>query len=113
MTTDTTPDEGLHTMSEPMQDDVPTDTHACTNTCPAWHSDLVQALVEPVCEKDACTGAMPFVSVASNGGPHDDDSFVAGFEMGALHALLTQPREHRHVHAQLVHATNRDEAANI
>lgn len=25
---------------------------------------------------------MPFVTVASNGGPHDDASYVAGFNMG-------------------------------
>lgn len=27
---------------------------------------------------------MPFVTVASNGGIHDDDSYVAGWEMGVL-----------------------------
>jgi hypothetical protein len=27
---------------------------------------------------------MPFVTVASKGGPHDDSSYVAGWEMGAL-----------------------------
>ncbi|WP_280320074.1 hypothetical protein [Nocardia wallacei] len=31
---------------------------------------------------------MPFVTVSSNGGPHDDDSYVAGFEMGHLDADL-------------------------
>lgn len=31
---------------------------------------------------------MPFVTCASNGGPHDDSSYVAGWEMGALDAAL-------------------------
>lgn len=31
---------------------------------------------------------MPFVSVKSNGGPHDDDSFCAGYQMGLLDAEL-------------------------
>lgn len=32
--------------------------------------------------------AMPFLSVASQGGPHDDDSYTAGWECGALDAEL-------------------------
>ncbi|MGY1946671.1 hypothetical protein [Nocardia asiatica] len=31
---------------------------------------------------------MPFVTVKSNGGPHDDTAYVAGWEMGALDAQL-------------------------
>lgn len=31
---------------------------------------------------------MPFVTVASKGGPHDDESFVAGYRMGRLDAAL-------------------------
>lgn len=31
---------------------------------------------------------MPFVTVASKGGPHDDEAYVAGFEMGGLDATL-------------------------
>ena len=31
---------------------------------------------------------MPFVTVASRGGPHDDASYVAGYEMGLLDAKL-------------------------
>ena len=31
---------------------------------------------------------MPFVTVASKGGPHEDDSYVAGYEMGLLDARL-------------------------
>jgi hypothetical protein len=33
---------------------------------------------------------MPFVTVASVGGPHDDNSYVAGYEMGQLAARLDQ-----------------------
>ena len=32
---------------------------------------------------------MPFVTVASNGGPHDDESYVAGYAMGLLDARLS------------------------
>lgn len=32
---------------------------------------------------------MPFVTVASKGGPHDDDAYVAGYEMGHLDAILS------------------------
>lgn len=31
---------------------------------------------------------MPFVTVASQGGPYDDDAYVAGYEMGQLDAAL-------------------------
>lgn len=31
---------------------------------------------------------MPFVTVTSVGGPHDDTAYVAGYEMGALDARL-------------------------
>lgn len=31
---------------------------------------------------------MPFVTVTSVGGPHDDDAYVAGFEMGRYDGLL-------------------------
>lgn len=31
---------------------------------------------------------MPFVTVRSTGGPHDDDAYTAGWEMGALDAEL-------------------------
>jgi hypothetical protein len=31
---------------------------------------------------------MPFVTVTSKGGPHDDDSYVAGFEVGEIHGEL-------------------------
>lgn len=32
---------------------------------------------------------MPFVTVASMGGPHDDDSYAAGWQMGQLDAHLS------------------------
>ncbi len=32
---------------------------------------------------------MPFVTVASKGGPHDDNSYCAGFEMGRLDTVLS------------------------
>lgn len=32
---------------------------------------------------------MPFVTVRSVGGIHDDDSYVAGYEMGALDKTMT------------------------
>ena len=37
---------------------------------------------------------MPFVTVTSVGGPHDDDAYVAGWEMGKLDAFLehTKPQ---------------------
>lgn len=31
---------------------------------------------------------MPFVTVRSKDGPHDDESYVAGFEMGRLYETL-------------------------
>ena len=31
---------------------------------------------------------MPFVAVASKGGPHDDDAYVAGYEAGQLDEAL-------------------------
>lgn len=53
---------------------------------------------------------MPFVTVASKGGPHEDQAYTAGWEMGALHALLSQERDHPHVHVQTVRADNREQA---
>lgn len=35
---------------------------------------------------------VPFVTVTSKGGPHDDDSYVAGYEMGLLDAWLEVSR---------------------
>jgi hypothetical protein len=36
----------------------------------------------PTNDDDGYGLVMPFVSVASRGGPHDDDSYVAGYECG-------------------------------
>jgi hypothetical protein len=38
---------------------------------------------------------MPFVTVVSRGGPHDDESYVAGYEMGQLDARLAAAGHHR------------------
>lgn len=35
---------------------------------------------------------MPFVTVASKGGPHEDGAYAAGWEMGALDGLLEHSR---------------------
>ena len=37
---------------------------------------------------------MPFVTVTSRGGPHDDESYVAGYEMGQLDAQLAAAVHH-------------------
>jgi len=51
---------------------------------------------------------MPFLTVASRGGPHEDAAYTAGWEMGALDAELT----HRApaLHEQLIHAVNAEQA---
>lgn len=44
---------------------------------------------------------MPFVTIASKNGPHDDASYVAGWEMGALYAELEHsltPQLNRVIH---------------
>ena len=38
---------------------------------------------------------MPFVTTTSNGGPHDDESYVAGYEMGQLDARLAAAAHHK------------------
>ena len=48
--------------------------------------------------------ALPFVSVVSKGGPHDDDSFVAGFEMGQLDVILGTP--YLQIHTTSIHTSN-------
>jgi hypothetical protein len=51
---------------------------------------------------------MPFVTVRTNGGPHHDDSYVAGFEMGSLDRLLSEVKPATwHV---AIHAENRAQA---
>ena len=53
---------------------------------------------------------MPFVTVASQGGPHDDQAYAAGWEMGSLATLLGIYRDHPHVHEQTIHAANQTQA---
>lgn len=50
---------------------------------------------------------MPFVAVASKGGPYGDDAYTAGYEMGILDATLAaKPREHQ----VTIHTTNKQQA---
>lgn len=51
---------------------------------------------------------MPFLPVKSKGGPHDDDAFVAGWEMGKLDAYLSQDMSQLHTiaYTTLVHEEN-------
>lgn len=51
---------------------------------------------------------MPFVTTASNGGPHDDESYTAGWEMGALDAYLFRVKPDSHV--ATIHAANVQQA---
>lgn len=56
---------------------------------------------------------VPFTSLASSGGPYEDKAYAAGWEMGALMALLSLHREHVHVHAQMIREQNREQAELI
>jgi hypothetical protein len=51
---------------------------------------------------------MPFVTVTSKGGPHDDESYTAGWEMGALDSWLANGGTA--VHSQVIRSDNRDQA---
>jgi hypothetical protein len=51
---------------------------------------------------------MPFVSVTSKGGPHDDESYTAGWEMGALDAELAHARVVKN--ERLIHTANEAQA---
>lgn len=51
---------------------------------------------------------LPFISVKSKGGPHDDDSFVAGFEMGTLDVILGMP--YLQVYTMTIHTVNLKQA---
>ncbi len=44
---------------------------------------------------------MPFVAVASKGGPFDDQAYTAGYEMGLLDAELAHPYSFGLVHRTL------------
>lgn len=61
--------------------------------------------------KDEASGfqmLMPFVTVASKGGPHDDQSYAAGWEMGALDSQLEHARAL--VLEKVIHASNAPQA---
>lgn len=51
---------------------------------------------------------MPFVTVASVGGPHDDAAYAAGWEMGALDSLLGD--RHPPFVRQTIHTVNAPQA---
>lgn len=54
---------------------------------------------------------MPFVTVVSANGPHDDVAYVAGFEMGALDAQLELAALARAVPTTTsIHTANRPQA---
>ena len=52
---------------------------------------------------------MPFVTVTSKGGPHDDDAYVCGYEMGLLDATLRNLPDEATV-TQNLHAANKAQA---
>jgi hypothetical protein len=51
---------------------------------------------------------MPFVTVASKGGPHDDTAYVAGYEMGLLDAVLEHTSDL--IVERTIHASNAPQA---
>lgn len=53
---------------------------------------------------------MPFVTVASKGGPHDDQAYVAGYEMGILQACLEAAGPWVTTCHFTIHAENRAQA---
>lgn len=50
---------------------------------------------------------MPFLPVQSNGGPHDDAAYVAGYEMGLLDAQLGRTEFDQ---GRAIHGENREQA---
>lgn len=48
----------------------------------------------------------PFVSIASNGGPHDDESYVCGYEVGRIDAALSMLPQSVAVVRYLIHEAN-------
>lgn len=52
---------------------------------------------------------MPFLPVASKGGPHDDDAYCAGWEAGLIDALLADPLAFGCQH-RVIHVENRGQA---
>jgi len=58
-----------------------------------------------------CEFVMPFVTVKSAGGPHDDDAYTAGFEMGHLDAFLNAGHHGAFTtHCVPIQAVNREQA---
>ncbi len=53
---------------------------------------------------------MPFVTCKTNGGIHDDDSYVAGYEMGKLDASLQVAAGIALSVKRTIHAVNRPQA---
>jgi hypothetical protein len=54
---------------------------------------------------------MPFVTVRSKGGPHDDESYVAGWEMGKLDTFLTH--QNPAIHTDAIYADSEPQADRI
>lgn len=54
---------------------------------------------------------IPFVTTASKGGPHDDASYTAGWEMGTLHAALED--NHSLAVERVIHSSNAAQARLI
>lgn len=50
---------------------------------------------------------MPFLPVASRGGPYDDGAYTAGYEMGTLDAALAA---HPTAHRTTIHSANATQA---
>lgn len=58
-------------------------------TCEHGHDrDVCVVCAQHVCDTDIYELAMPFITVLSRGGPHDDHAYTAGFEMGRLYGLM-------------------------
>ncbi|GJO50181.1 hypothetical protein NJB1604_35780 [Mycobacterium marinum] len=53
---------------------------------------------------------MPFVTVQSKGGPHDDESYCAGYEMGRLDAILELTHHHSRSSNWTIRTENRAQA---
>lgn len=49
---------------------------------------------------------MPFVTVVSHGGPHDDEAYAAGWEMGRLDAILAVTGEWSQASTWTIQAAN-------
>ncbi len=56
---------------------------------------------------------MPFVTVTSKGGPHDDESYVAGYAMGLLDSRLTICEAFGLDASETIRSTSQDQAELI